>query len=149
MKENSFWLATKLYWKTVGYAALAGTSASILTCAMVFAAARSLFGGENAIIIGPEAVIYGLVVGLLTWLFILVATLPLMRSLRHRRGLFVALAGLAPTVGWMLAILTVGAPFLSITPYFPVVGIVAGIGSATLAALATFFFPEAEPAEPR
>ncbi|MDZ8275108.1 hypothetical protein R2Q81_03990 [Microbacterium aquimaris] len=130
------------YWKTIGYGSLVGTA----ICVLLTFAYQSFFAREG---LGPDAwpgaVRYGVIIGAMTSLFVVIFTLPTVRLSGRRKGAFVALATLGPLLGWI----AYGAVMASLhgPSYFtgyPIVGGITAIGAGTLAALAMFVISAAQ-----
>jgi hypothetical protein len=88
----------------------------------------------------PDAgggVAYGLVAGGFSSAFLVVATLPLLRSIRRRRTLFVLLSAVSPVSGWVLFgfIESLVTGYSNVSTY-AIVGVVTSVISGLVANLA-------------
>ncbi|QCQ16882.1 hypothetical protein [Microbacterium sp. RG1] len=126
-----------IYWLTLACI----TVVEAVSCAAMILAWQSVFAA--GVIADFDGILrnafYGAAGGVLTALFVMLATLPLLRSLGERKGAFVALSAVGPLVGWMLVgVVESGVVGVDNTLGWAVVSVVASVGSCVIAVLATF-----------
>jgi len=93
-------------------------------------------GGPGSLPAAANAPTWGAIVGVVTWVFTLVATVALARSLPRRRLLFVVLSAVGPLIGWpVLGFVVNGLAVTWILPLYAVIGGIWGLVAAIISAI--------------